>query len=381
MQCYNNFIVNGTKVPCMYCLACRINKISSWTIRILGEMNKNPKNCFLTLTYNNENIQFEDQLATLRKRHMQLFHKRLRKEFQIYGINFKYFCCGEYGETGMRPHYHCLYIGFNIAEAKELKLENIWGKGNIYYGCVTPSSIRYVLGYIMDKDAAEKYEPAEPPFQISSNQFGAEWIDENIDKICEDGYFTHKGKKISIPKFIKEKYDELKKGKLNYNLKNIKNNKNLGLTPSELNSKIKLDEEQRRYGTMKKLEKRQEVNSKRQKIIQHMLCAKINLPNKDWLKMKNKDTNLIIVFYDKITKQYSLDFLTTRKNFPRHIANFVYNNIRMQPAFDAGEYTVKVTHHFNNETGEFEEASSPELEVKKIFEDYMASKSKEDKEL
>lgn len=284
MTCTNKFTVNGVKVPCMYCKACRINKITMWTVRILAEMTKKPKNAFITLTYNNENLQFEDSIATLRKRHLQLFMKKLRKEFEGTDIKFKYFACGEYGETLKRPHYHIIMLGASISDLKKIRtiysehktqewygVEQVWGKGTVYYGSVTPASIRYVLGYIMDKEAPEEYEPAEPPFQISSNLFGQEMIDENLEELAKRGTFKFKGKDIVIPKFIRDYYGfgKIKPEVTNPYLKSLlaykRGKAESGLTGNAVEQYNALKEEQKRYHTEQKLNWKEEKSEGRQR--------------------------------------------------------------------------------------------------------------------
>lgn len=249
----------------MYCLACRINKISQWTVRILGELSKNPKNAFITLTYNNEEIQFEDNIMTLRKRHVQLFNKRLRLELTKNDLNYKYFFCGEYGDTTLRPHYHGLIIGVDIKDLQDVNTEKIWGKGMVNYGAVTTASIRYVLSYIITKDNPEHYEPAEPPFQISSNLFGNEWIDENIEKICKDGYFTYGKRKITIPKFIKDYYEIPNKGPVQNRIILIKKNKK-SVDKEKLKTYIKSKEADKQEWTKKTLEKKEELKKQREPV-------------------------------------------------------------------------------------------------------------------
>lgn len=280
MKCTNPFLINNIIVPCMYCKACRINKISTWTVRILAEMQRSPKNAFITLTYSQDNLQFEDSIATLRKRHLQLYFKRLRKEFALHNLKIKYFACGEYGESQKRPHYHIIFIGADIKDFKNInaiserthQLENysdkhndLWGKGFGYYGTVTPASIRYVLGYVMDKENPEHYEPAEPPFQLSSNLFGNEFIDANIKELCEKGYFSYRGKKIAIPKFIKDYYDMGGNTWLSSELHKIRKYKNEKDLTNNFHSYIKLREEEKRFHTELTLNKKEVLKEQRQR--------------------------------------------------------------------------------------------------------------------
>lgn len=115
------------QVPCGRCIGCRIDKSREWALRCVNEADLHPRNCFITLTYNNESLPKDQSLS---KRHFQLFIKRLRKHHGLtkdrinndkaYSTDdgkirypIRYFMCGEYGDQLTRPHYHaCL---FNIA--------------------------------------------------------------------------------------------------------------------------------------------------------------------------------------------------------------------------------------------------------------------------
>lgn len=218
MKCTNPFEIRIRKfgadhkmnVPCMYCRACRINKCTEWSIRILGEMNTwETDSCFLTLKYDDEHVPITDgKILSLRKNDIQKFHKRLRERLK--GRKIKYFVGGEYGEETNRPHYHGIYLGLNGLKDKR-EIWEAWGKGSIYFGTVTEASIRYCVSYIFSKDKAEAYGDAEQPFQLNSNNFGTEWVQQNYDRILEKGYLPVKGKRIPIPKYIKEKFNELQK--------------------------------------------------------------------------------------------------------------------------------------------------------------------------
>lgn len=192
-------------VPCYYCKACRINRVTQWTIRLLAELSDSQKGLFVTLTYNNTNLPIN---GTLSKRHLQLFFKKLRKR----GHSIKYFAAGEYGPTTGRPHYHLIILG----NVKKEDIEHQWVNGHVHTGLITSASIRYTVGYILEKTKTHveyKKENLEPPFQLSSKNLGKNWFEtpEEYEKLVSNGYFEYKGKKISIPKFLKDKYNEIKK--------------------------------------------------------------------------------------------------------------------------------------------------------------------------
>ena len=208
MQCTNKFTVNGNIVPCGYCLACRINRVTVWTFRMLCEMSDWEHYTFATITYDDINIPLIQNLPTLNKDDIIKFHKRLR----YHGHEFKYYLVGEYGDETRRPHYHGIYYG--LGKKDKLEMQHHWNMGNIYHERVIDGTIKYVAKYIMSKTRESDYDPVQPPFALISNGIGKNYWKyglekKNIDQIMEDGYFiNHKGIRSAIPKFIKELYKE-----------------------------------------------------------------------------------------------------------------------------------------------------------------------------
>ncbi len=114
-------------------------------------------NCFITLTYNEENLPEDGSLV---KEHFQKFMKRLRKKNKH---KIRFYMCGEYGEALSRPHYHaCLFghdfddktingpCGNHILYISE-NLEKTWGKGYCTLGTLTFESAAYCARYVMKK--------------------------------------------------------------------------------------------------------------------------------------------------------------------------------------------------------------------------------------
>jgi len=114
-------------------------------------------NCFITLTYNNENIPHN---GSLNKSHFQKFMKRLRKQTDH---KIRYFQCGEYGENLQRPHYHACLFGHDFADKEffqqkngndlytSRELEKTWGKGFATIGEMTFESAAYCARYALKK--------------------------------------------------------------------------------------------------------------------------------------------------------------------------------------------------------------------------------------
>lgn len=112
---------------------------------------------FITLTYDEEHIPMQlDGMGILCPKDLQLFWKRLRKEF---GDGIRYYACGEYGDETGRPHYHAIVFGLHLDDLvvyddklfTSQKLDDVWKCGNVLVGDVTYDSCSYVAGYIMKK--------------------------------------------------------------------------------------------------------------------------------------------------------------------------------------------------------------------------------------
>lgn len=84
-------------IPCGQCQPCLISRANSWACRAYLESKQYENNCFVTLTYNNENIPKNRSLI---KKDLQDFWKRLRKH--LGGVKIRYLACGEYGPSTLR---------------------------------------------------------------------------------------------------------------------------------------------------------------------------------------------------------------------------------------------------------------------------------------
>lgn len=163
------------QVPCGQCIGCRLEKSRQWALRCKHEASLYSDNCFLTLTYSDENLPENSSLCL---RDFQLFIKRLRKK---YGKNIKYYHCGEYGEKTNRPHYHALIFNFDFKDKTIYKIKNeqkyyisaslskLWINpktkktlGHCVIGDLTFESAAYVARYclkkITGKDSDKYYE-------------------------------------------------------------------------------------------------------------------------------------------------------------------------------------------------------------------------------
>lgn len=176
------------QVPCGQCMGCRIDKKNEWATRALHEAYCHEENSFLTLTYAPENLPHGLSLVP---EHFTRFMKRLRRQLEYHhGKKARYLMCGEYGDKGSLPHYHCLLFGHEFREDRvEFKksgsgyplyvsesLSELWPYGYCYIGSVTQESAGYVAGYttkkLTGKAAEELDENGLKPYELIDKQTG-----------------------------------------------------------------------------------------------------------------------------------------------------------------------------------------------------------------
>jgi len=188
----------------------------------MHEAEMHESNAFITLTYRDDELIHGYSRPTLYPLHLQLFWKRLRKE---YGNGIKYYACGEYGERFNRPHYHACVFGIDFKDktfcsAKNGlvlytsdKLNSLWGLGNCVIGDVTFESAAYTARYIMDKKLGHtalyySQQGYEPEFvRMSRNPgIGARWYDKyEMDVLPHDYCVIRNGIKVKPPKYYSRK--------------------------------------------------------------------------------------------------------------------------------------------------------------------------------
>jgi len=153
------------EVACGQCIGCRIDRSKEWAARIVHESQMHQDNCFITLTYNEENLPHDGSLV---KEHFQKFMKRLRKKYEPTTI--RYFHCGEYGEGLDRPHYHACLFGIDFSDRVPYSQSNdvityvsdelteIWGKGFTTCGDLNYQTAAYTARYILKKITGNRAE-------------------------------------------------------------------------------------------------------------------------------------------------------------------------------------------------------------------------------
>lgn len=201
-------------VPCGRCNFCLEALRTDWTIRILQEQKSSESAHFLTLTYNDDYLNYSPSgEPTLCKEDVQKFFKRLRKHNAKYTQkSIRYFAIGEYGESYERPHYHA--IMFNCSAQTIAELGNIWPIGYHRIGNVQLGSIHYVTGYLINR--YRDYGDRDSPFALQSRKPGLgyyylqtagipEWHKPNDNEKYWRNYTKIGGFTNRLPRYYREK--------------------------------------------------------------------------------------------------------------------------------------------------------------------------------
>lgn len=191
--------------------------VHGWSFRLMQEDKVSDSSLFVTLTYAPKNVSISRRcgLQSLRKRHLQLFFKRLRKAHPTGGKSraLKYLACGEYGGRSKRPHYHIIIFNAQIE-----KIEPAWGMGHVHYGVVNDASCYYTLKYVMKSYGKKWYQKKgiESEFRVMSKKLGIAYAENKKFQKWHNADVPNRmylnltdGKKIAMPRYYKDKlYDE-----------------------------------------------------------------------------------------------------------------------------------------------------------------------------
>lgn len=225
-------------LPCGQCIGCRLDRARDWSTRIMHEADTHEANSFLTLTFADEHLPWDYSVSV---RDIQLFLKRLRKS--IAPAKIRFLACGEYGDEGLRPHYHVIVFGHDFAEDRihwrnspagyslfrSPQLERLWPFGHSEIGSVTRESASYVARYVLKKVTGSKAEQhyqrinpitgelvtVRPEFIVMSTGgrngaggIGLEWFKRFESDAFPSDFVIVDGKKQPIPRYYMRKVQE-----------------------------------------------------------------------------------------------------------------------------------------------------------------------------
>lgn len=219
------------KLPCNQCRGCRADKARDLSIRVMHEAQMHEHSCFLTLTYSDDCVPPSYSVS---KREVQLFMKRLRKEF---GAGIKYLAVGEYSDPpAWRPHYHAVIANLRFPDAtlwrerdghrvyRSAALERLWPHGLSEIGSVTLQSAGYVARYCMKKLTGElavdhylrsspvdgALHQVEPEFSLMSRRpaLGLSWFEAFKADVFPSGFVVVDGVRRPVPRYYLGKLAE-----------------------------------------------------------------------------------------------------------------------------------------------------------------------------
>lgn len=210
-------------VPCGQCHGCRLDKSVGMAVRCMHEASLYDHNQFVTLTY-------RENPGTLVPRDLQLYLKRLRRvqPFRFYG-------CGEYGDTTSRPHYHLLLFGFPCMDRYPWRksatgfqlyrspgLEAVWSHGSVEVGDISFESAAYCARYAMKKMIGKDVTEFREICDVTTGEIikrrhefarmslkpgiGARWYEKFWKDVYPRGYVVRNGHKAKPPKYYDLKF-------------------------------------------------------------------------------------------------------------------------------------------------------------------------------
>lgn len=196
-------------IPCGQCVGCRLEYARNWAIRGCHELKDHKYACYMTLTYDDENLPGAGNLDPY---NMVNFIKRLRHFADP--MKIRYLQCGEYGDLDKRPHHHMILYGYEFPDCKFFKMHKgnklyvskiankLWGNGFVTIGAVTFDSICYVARYVLKK-AKKEDDPDRVPEYITMSRnpgLGMNHLDKYMEEIYETDSVVVAGKEFKPPK-------------------------------------------------------------------------------------------------------------------------------------------------------------------------------------
>lgn len=215
-------------LPCGKCISCRVNRAEEWTTRLTNENLYSESSYFVTLTYDDEHLPFDENgNPCVSKDDIQKFLKRIRKNFPK--SNIRYWITSEYGPETLRPHYHGIFFNlpddvlFSSCNSSKIRTKHdakgntiyignrftqIWSKGATEMTNVTRSDVSYCSKYFVNKLSVPEF--LVPCFCLMSRRPGIGYVHiENIkDKVRFYNLRTlldEKGHSKLLPRYYKNK--------------------------------------------------------------------------------------------------------------------------------------------------------------------------------
>lgn len=200
------------ELPCGQCIGCRLERSRQWAVRIMHEADCWDRNCFITLTYDDDHLPSDNSLDVTE---FQKFMKRFRKACG----SLRFYHCGEYGDQFARPHYHACIFNYDFADKQLWRvrdgirlytselLSELWPLGFSTVGELTFDSAAYVARYCTKKVtgdlADEHYAGRKPEYATMSRRpgIGRHWFDQFKGVTYRDDSVVLNGHEMKPPRY------------------------------------------------------------------------------------------------------------------------------------------------------------------------------------
>jgi len=201
-------------------------------MRLHVESTEHTEACFITLTYDEENLPDDYSLQPV---DLQRFIKRLRK--RISPCRIRYYSVGEYGGQFGRPHYHLIVYGYNFPDRSihidrghytidnSRILSSCWPHGfctvQNYDAAAAAYCAKYAVKKITGEKAQDYYRKVDPEtgeiYQLvpefarmsTKPGIGYNWLKKYHGDIYPKGYVTDgKGNKVPPPEYFNKLFQK-----------------------------------------------------------------------------------------------------------------------------------------------------------------------------
>jgi hypothetical protein len=201
------------QLGCGKCAECISKRASEWAMRAKHEISLHQENCFLTLTYDDENL--ESQYIV--HEDFQKFLKRLRKKVG----KISYMVSQEYGSKTNRPHFHAIIFGWTPPNQEYLKhtpsgyplyrsesVSKLWDKGYHSIGEANAQTAYYIASYalkgneavIIDEVTGEEVEIRDKMLVSKKPGIGLKYLEQNAEQLVDS--------RQNLPRYYQKKLEE-----------------------------------------------------------------------------------------------------------------------------------------------------------------------------
>ena len=214
------------KLPCGKCDECISNRALQWAQRAKHEISTHTDNCFITLTYSDDNRP--DRIT---KEDFKKFIKRLRKKYRLEN-KLRYMVSYEYGTKNNNIHMHAILFGFNFKHQKiqnhnngnplftSKDLDALWKHGYHSIAEANEKTAYYIASYalkgndkeVIDEETGEVSQYRDCMDVSKRPAIGLKYFLKNAEQIVTSGSVPrYYAKKLDSPDWCLERFPEYAK--------------------------------------------------------------------------------------------------------------------------------------------------------------------------